>query len=64
MFCYITKILQKYSIKFWNSSAVSGHDLQNTPCLAVPYFYCFESIYNITTEYYLVQDQQKIIKYM
>ena len=28
----------KYSIKFCNSSAVSGHDFQNTPCPAVPYF--------------------------
>ena len=61
MFCYITKMLQKYSIQFCNSSAVSGHDFQNTPCLAVPYFYCFESICNITIEYYLVPDQQKII---
>ena len=28
----------KYSVKFCNRSAVSGHDFQNTPCPAVQYF--------------------------
>ena len=28
----------KYSVKFCNRSAVSGHDFQNTSCPAVLYF--------------------------